>query len=244
MRSSRSRIRISAPSWRRAGSLLRVDLQPRDTTLADPLPDSPLGLLARWLADAAERSGQSNPDAIALASVDADGAPDARMVLCRGYDAEQGFLVFYTNRESTKGRELAARPHACAVFYWDALSRQARVSGLVEPSPDAESDAYFAGRPRLSQIAAWASQQSQPLASREVLLARIEATAQRFGGADSGPTVPRPPHWGGYRLWAERVELWVGSEGRAHDRVLWTRGLSRAGASWSGGPWQHTRLQP
>lgn len=221
-----------------------MNLRSRDDSLADPLPDSPLGLLARWLADASERSGQSNPDAVALASVDSQGAPNARMVLCRGYDAEQGFLVFYTNRESAKARELAARPQACAVFYWDALMRQARVSGLVEPSPDAESDAYFAGRHRLSQISAWTSQQSQPLASREELLARIEATAQRFGGAESGPPIPRPPHWGGYRLWADRVELWVGSEGRAHDRALWTRDLARAGAGWSGGPWQHTRLQP
>ncbi len=221
-----------------------MDLRCRDDSLADPLPDSPLALLGRWLADAVEHSGQSNPDAIALASVDSEGAPCARMLLCRGFDAEQGFLVFYTNRESAKGRELAARPQASAVFYWDALSRQARVSGQIEPSPDAESDAYFAGRHRLSQISAWTSRQSQPLASRAELLAQLDATAQRFGGAESGPPIPRPPHWGGYRLWAAHVELWVGSEGRAHDRTLWTRELTRAGGGWSGGPWQHTRLQP
>jgi pyridoxamine 5'-phosphate oxidase len=221
-----------------------VNLAPRDASLADPLPDSPLGLLGRWIADAAERSGQSNPDAIALASVNAEGAPDARMVLCRGYDAEQGFLSFYTNKESPKARELAARPQACAVFYWDALMRQARVSGPVEPAPDADSDAYFASRHRLSQISAWTSRQSQPLESRAALMAGLEATARRFGGAETGPPIPRPPHWGGYRLWASRIELWVGSDGRAHDRALWTRELSRAGASYSGGPWQHVRLQP
>lgn len=196
---------------------------PRDPSLADPLPASPLPLLERWLAEATERSGLPNPDAMALATVDAHGVPRVRIVLCRGFDARQGRLVFYTNRESAKGRELAAHPVASAVFHWDVLSRQARVSGPVVAVSDAESDTYFARRHRVSQLAARASRQSEPIASREALLERIRAEAERFGGFEDGAPVPRPPHWGGYALLARRVELWVGAEGRAHDRALWTR---------------------
>jgi pyridoxamine 5'-phosphate oxidase len=217
---------------------------PRDPSLADPLSASPLPLLERWLRDARERSGQPNPDAMALATVDAAGEPRARMVLCRGFDALRGQLVFYTNRESAKGRELAARPFAAAVFHWDALARQARIDGPVRLAPDALSDAYFAGRPRDSQIAAWASRQSAPIASRRALLDEIEAAAERFGGVDAGPPVPRPPHWGGYLLVARRVELWVGCEGRAHDRAEWERVLGDPATATADSGWRVRRLQP
>jgi len=217
---------------------------PRDASLADPLPASPLPLLERWLAEARERAGMQNPDAMTVATVDDAGAPRARVVLCRGFDAERGELVFYTNRRSAKGRELAARPAASAVFYWDALSRQARIAGPVVPARDAVSDAYFAGRPRASQIAAWASDQGEPLASRRALLDRLEATAARFGGTESGEPVPRPPHWGGYVLVARRIELWVGSPSRAHDRAEWRRELPDPRACEPPSAWKVVRLQP
>jgi pyridoxamine 5'-phosphate oxidase len=223
--------------------LVSFEAHPRDASLADPLPASPLPLLERWLVEARESSGMRNPDAMTLASVDSEGAPRARMVLCRGYDPQHGELTFYTNRHSAKGRELAAHPVASATFYWDALSRQARITGRVREALDAVSDAYFASRPRASQIAAWASAQSEPIASRAALLETLEATAARFGGMDSGDPVPRPPHWGGYVLSAERIEFWVGSDGRAHDRAEFVRRLSgsQTGASDA---WRVARLQP
>ncbi len=222
---------------------MSYDELPRDPSLADPLPASPLPTLTRWLAEAREGRVQRNPSAICLATVSPDGQPEARLLLCRGLDAERGFLVFYSNRESAKGRALAAKPRACAVFHWDALERQARISGPVRLSPESESDVYFAGRPRAAQIAAAASQQSRAIASRAELLKRLAETEARCGGAQ-GPPVPRPPHWGGYRLFAERVELWVGSAGRAHDRGLWTRALEPEGEGFRGGPWGVRRLQP
>jgi len=177
-----------------------------------------------------------------FASVAADGRPSARMVLCRGYDDKDGFVVFYTDRRSRKGLELEAKSYGAAIFHWDSLQRQIRLEGPVTLSPDEESDAYFGSRPRLSQIAAWASHQSQSLESRHALLDKLAAEEQRF---ENVPHVPRPPFWGGYRLYIEQAELWVGSEGRAHDRGLWTRQLkSAADGSWAGGEWTVGRLQP
>src|SRR5713226_8517455 len=147
------------------------------------------------------------------------------MVLCRGFDAHAGWLVFYTDRESAKGRALAKTPRAALVFHWDALERQARIEGPVTLAPDADSDAYWLSRPPDARIAAAASEQSRPIASRAAFLQKIEETAARFAG-----DAPRPPRWGGYRVWAERVELWVGQPARAHDRAAWTRALARAGA--------------
>jgi len=209
---------------------------PSDASLSDPLPSDPLALLARWLTDA-HASELHNPSAVVIGTVAADGTPRARTVLCRGIDQGRGALVFYTNRHSAKGRQLADRPHASAVFYWDALARQACAAGRVEFTSDAESDAYWVTRPRLSQLAARASRQSEPIESRSALLAQIDAEARQFGGIDGTAPIPRPPHWGGYRIVLTRLELWVGSTGRAHDRVLWTR--EREGAAW-----RSTRLQP
>ena len=204
--------------------------------LPEPLPADPLPLLESWLADAS--AAIRNATAMTLATVDADGRPSARMVICRGFDARAGWLVFYTDRESAKGRDLEARPWAALVFHWDALERQVRVEGPVTPAPDADADAYWRSRPPDARIAAVASEQSRPLASRAVFLERMD-DARRLGG-----DVPRPVRWGGYRVWAERVELWVGQPARAHDRALWTRTLSRTGDSFTSGPWQSTRLQP
>jgi pyridoxamine 5'-phosphate oxidase len=209
---------------------------PADASLSDPLPHDPLPLLARWLTDA-HASALHNPAAVVIGTTASDGTPRARTVLCRGIDQGRGALVFYTNRDSAKGRQLAENPYASAVFYWDALARQVCAAGHVEFTSDAESDAYWASRPRLSQLAARASRQSEPIDSRSALLAQIDAEAQQFGGMHGTAPIARPSHWGGYRIVLLRLELWVGSTGRAHDRVLWTR--QREGVAW-----RHTRLQP
>ncbi|MGH0036437.1 MAG: pyridoxamine 5'-phosphate oxidase [Myxococcota bacterium] len=216
---------------------------PSDPSLADPLPPSPFAIVGRWLDEARAQRVQRNPNAMSLATVCALGRPSLRVVLCRGFEPEPGYVVFYTDRSSQKGRALADRPAAAASFHWDALQRQVRIEGPVVHSPDAESDAYFAGRPRPSQIAAWSSRQSAPLASREAFLEKLRITEERFE-REAPEAIPRPPSWGGYRLFAERVELWVGSLGRAHDRALWTRSLEREGEGFRGGEWSVGRLQP
>lgn len=219
----------------------------RDAWLSATPPADPLPLLRAWLADARAASGQANPDAVALATVDAAGRPSLRMVLCRAADWERGWLGFYTNLASAKARALAERPVAALAFHWDALGRQARVEGPVAHAPHEDADAYFATRPRESQLAAWASDQGQPVASRAALLARFAQAAARFGGlGEAGaPPVPRPPHWGGYRVFAERVELWVSRPHRLHDRVAWERTLTPDDDDgWRGGPWRAARLMP
>lgn len=205
-----------------------------DPALADPLPTDPFPVLVRWLADA-KGAGYVNPDAICVSTIGADGTPRSRMVLCRGLDGDRGRLTFYTNRRSAKGEDLARLPRASAVFYWDKAARQAIVSGAVEITSDAVSDAYWQTRPRLSQVAARASAQSRSITSRDALLAQIDAEAQRVGGYEGTAPIPRPDHWGGYDIVADRVELWVGSTGRAHDRALWLRGPRG---------WSAQRLQP
>ena len=161
----------------------------------------PVALFELWLDEAA-RSEINDPEAMTLATVDAEGLPDARMVLCKG--ADKRGLVFYTNIESAKGRELAGQPRAAALFHWKSLRRQARFRGAVAEVTAAESDAYFASRPRGSQIGAWASRQSRPLASRAELEAAVEAYERRFGSGD----VPRPDYWRGYRLAPVEIEFW------------------------------------
>ena len=205
--------------------------------LPDVLPADPLPLLARWLEEATPVA--KAPTAMALATVDADGRPTARMVICRGFDAAEGWLVFYSDRESAKGEALAAHPRAALVFHWEALERQVRVEGPVTHAPDTDSDRYWRTRPPEARLAAAASEQSRPIASRRAFLGKIEA-ARRALGAE----VPRPPRWGGYRVWAERVELWVGQPGRAHDRAVWTRALQPTPEGFTGGSWRSTRLQP
>ncbi len=206
--------------------------------LPDTLPADPMPLVAAWLAEAA--TTVRNSTAMTLATVGADGRPAARMVICRGFDAAPGTLVFYSDRDSDKGAELAARPWAALVFHWDAVERQIRVAGPVTDVAGAESDAYWAGRPHDARAAAAASEQSRPLASRAALLARIADVTAHAGGGE----IPRPKRWGGYRVWAERVELWVGQPGRAHDRARWIRPLTRDGDRFAGGAWSGTRLMP
>ena len=190
----------------------------------------PFALFEHWFAEA--RATETNdPEAMTLATVDEDGLPDARMVLCKGADARG--LVFYTNIDSAKGRELANQPRAAALFHWKSLRRQARFRGAVAEVSGAESDAYFASRPRGSQIGAWASQQSRTLASRAELVAAVEAYERQFAGGD----VPRPEYWRGYRLAPTEIEFWRDRPSRLHDRVQ----FKRAAPS---GPWEKRLLYP
>jgi len=182
-----------------------------------------------------------------LATVGEAGQPSARVVLCKRVAVDEGFIVFYTNRESRKGIELDAHPRAAAVFHWDALHCQVRIEGPVLRSPDAESDAYFARRALESRIGAWSSNQSQPLASRAALAAQVAAAAKKFGvtAATTDAEIPRPAHWGGYRLWIDSIELWMEGPGRVHDRAVWKRELQPKDAiSFSAGNWSATRLNP
>ncbi len=190
----------------------------------------PAGLFIGWLGEA-EASEPNDPNVMALATVDGDGMPDVRMVLLKGIDA-QGF-VFYTNRQSVKGLELAANPRAALAFHWKSLRRQVRVRGPVEDASEAEADEYFRSRTRDSRLGAWASQQSRPLESRRVLEEAAAAYAAKFAGED----VPRPPHWGGYRVRPLSIEFWQDGHHRLHDRILYRR-------ADLGSAWQAERLFP
>jgi len=214
--------------------------------LPEPLPESPLPLLTGWFAEARARAVQPNPDAMVLATVGADGAPSARVVLCKRLDPS-GYLVFFTNYQSRKGRELIEHPRAAAVMHWDTLHRQVRIEGPVVRSPSTESDEYFATRALASRVGAWASRQSEPLASRATLADEVARFEKQFGVDSGAPTahVPRPPHWGGFRLWIDRLELWVEGPGRIHDRAVWARELQKQDEfTYAGGAWGATRLNP
>lgn len=219
-----------------------------DRLLPDPLPSEPMTLLASWLEEAASKKVQPNPDAIALATVDDRGRPDTRIVLCKDIDPEGASFVFFTNRESTKGRHLAHTPYASIVFFWDTLNLQARARGPVTLASEEESEAYFRTRWVISRVSAHASDQSRPIGSREEMVRKVEALATKLGVPPDGSKeadVPRPPQWGGYRLWAEEIELWIGQPGRVHDRARWSRTLTAIGDErHEGGPWTATRLQP
>jgi len=194
----------------------RPDMPALDRADLDP---DPIGQFRDWFERAAGEAVL--PEAVALATVDEVGAPDARMVLLKGFD-ERGFR-FFTNYESAKGRQLERGP-AAIVAYWRELDRQVRIRGPVERLPEAESDRYFASRARDSQIGAWASPQSRALESRAELDAAAEEVEERFAGDE----VPRPPHWGGYLLRPESIEFWQGQVARMHDRFRYTREIGRA----------------
>jgi pyridoxamine 5'-phosphate oxidase len=223
-------------------------------TLPDPLPENPLPLAAQWLAQARLDASQPNPNAMVLATVDERGHPSARVVLCKEIAVQPGFILFYTNYHSRKGRELAANRRAAVVFHWDHRHRQVRAEGQVEPLSDSENDSYFRTRPWQSRLGAWASDQSQPVESRAALERRVAEMAQHFGVPYEGPgapepdnvsaALPRPPHWGGFRLYLDAVELWVEGEFRIHDRARWTRTLPARLDTALGAAWSVTRLQP
>ncbi|MGE3528043.1 MAG: pyridoxamine 5'-phosphate oxidase [Methyloceanibacter sp.] len=201
--------------------------QTRDdfTEAPDPFP-----LFRAWMAEA-EAAEPADPEAMAVATADASGLPNVRMVLLKGAD-ERGF-VFYTNSESAKGEELAANPQAALLFYWKSLGRQIRIRGPVEPASEAEADAYFATRHRASQIGACASRQSRPLKSRAALVAEVARLTASFGVGK----VPRPAHWHGYRVIPLEIEFWQNGPFRLHDRIVFRRADAKA-------PWTKTRLYP
>jgi pyridoxamine 5'-phosphate oxidase len=185
--------------------------------MAIPNQPDPLVLFSAWFDDAAQCKLIDDHTAVALATADASGAPDVRMVLLKGFDA-RGF-TFYTNLTSPKAQQLTANPRAALCFHWAPLERQVRIRGPVEPSTAEEADAYFASRERQSQIGAWASKQSQPLESRFHLEKRVARFLARFAVG----SVPRPEFWGGFRLIPETIEFWLKQPYRLHDRVRYTR---------------------
>lgn len=207
---------IEHPVWLTAGDFAQAD--------------EPLQLFAAWFAEA-KRAEPVNPDAMTLATVDRNGMPNARMVLLKGFD-QRGF-VFYTNQNSAKGREMADEPRAALTFYWKALQRQVRLRGSVEPVSAEEADAYFATRSRVAQIGAWASNQSAPLESRLAFEKAVARFTAKFGIG----TVPRPPHWSGYRVVPQEIEFWAERPFRLHDRIAFRREHPDA-------PWNKTRLYP
>ncbi|MEC8002522.1 MAG: pyridoxamine 5'-phosphate oxidase, partial [Pseudomonadota bacterium] len=191
------------------------------------MPDDPMVLFEQWQRDASV-AGLADPTGVVVATVQPDGSIRQRFVLLKGV-SEDGF-VFFTNYNSDKAAALAQNDRSSMLFPWNELDRQVSVSGKVEKIAESESDAYFAARPRASQIAAWTSQQSQPIASRGALEAQYQATLERFDGGD----VPRPGHWGGFKLVPERIEFWQGGEDRLHDRFVY---------HYDNG-WSRLRLQP
>ena len=191
----------------------------------------PMIRFAELLAQAEKTPGIAEPTGMTLSTVGADGRPSARIMLLKGVDA--GGLVFYTNYTSRKGREVVARPDVALTFWWQPLEVQVRFEGRATQVGAAEADAYFASRPRISQLGAWASHQSQPLKAREELLERYAALEKQ----SQGKPVPRPPHWGGFRVAPLAAEFWKGSEGRLHHRELYTRVTPSAA-------WTMTLLNP
>lgn len=207
---------IQHPSWLTSG----------DFTAAD----EPFRLFAAWLEQATATEPR-DPTAMTLATVDADGMPNARMVLLKGAD-ERGF-VFYTNLGSQKGQELDAQPKAALVFHWKSLNKQVRVRGPVERVTDAEADTYFASRPKQAQIGAWASKQSAPLESRLAFEKAVALTAAKYALGE----VPRPSFWSGFRIVPLQIEFWQDRPFRLHDRIVFKRDAA-------GSPWSKTRLYP
>jgi pyridoxamine 5'-phosphate oxidase len=185
------------------------------------LPADPLPLTKLWLDEAMQERAQPNPNSMSLATVNELGQPSVRIVLCKDLIVDPGFLVLYTNYLSAKAADIEKNSNVAFVMHWDSKGRQVRGEGLLIKSPAKESDAYFMSRNRDSRVGAWASLQSQRIASREALEQQFAETNARFADRE----VPRPAHWGGYRLWFTAIELWLNLESRLHDRARWERSI-------------------
>jgi pyridoxamine 5'-phosphate oxidase len=219
------------------------------------LPDDPMNWVKAWLDEAVEKAVQRNPNSMTAITVRDDGQPSGRVVLCKSFVPDPGYVVFYTNYKSDKVRDLDRNNRIALVFHWDVYGRQVRIEGEAVRSPAEESDAYFDTRDFGSQLGAWGSDQSSPLESRSALIAQVGRRAVKLGvsaaknvkaiAAADRPVIPRPPHWGGIRVWARRVELWLEGADRIHDRARWERTLERTGSdTFTTGAWKGTRLQP
>ena len=215
--------------------------------LPEILPDDPMHQAKRWFDRTNSEKWQPNPNAMTLSTVDKNNAPSSRIVLCKYFVADPGYIVFFTNYNSRKGEEIKDNPEVSLVFHWDNIGRQLRIKGIAVYSPSSESDEYFASRNRGSQISAWGSNQSQPVESRSELIKQMNDKLDEFdsSGTRNEKEIPRPPHWGGIRVWAHEIELWMDGEDRVHDRARWTRKLKiNQDNSFSTSKWIGTRLQP
>lgn len=229
-----------------------LDRFAHDRPLPDPLPADPMALFKVWFDEAVAARKQPNPNCMYLATATEQGVPSVRTVLCKGIDVNQGSLEFYTNYNSRKASELESTRRASVLFHWDDRDRQVRIEGPIVRCTREESDAYFRTRHWQSRLGAWASDQSQPIASRADLLVKVAHVVTTRLGFDvlkllSGGdvTIDRPPHWGGYRLWAQNIELWQGGTGRVHDRAVWSRSFDPAAPTPTNPTaWTSTRLQP
>ena len=214
------------------------------------MTQNPLLLLQSWFNEALELDLQPNPDTMAIATSNSQGLPNVRMVLCKEINTEEGYVVFYTNYNSVKSMEIKENPKCSALFHWDKLGYQIRIRGEILQSPDEENDAYFASRHLGSQVGAWASNQSNSVVDRQALDDQFRKTLDRFNLTNESITrnekkIPRPPHWGGYRLWIEEIEFWLNQKDRLHDRLHFRRALtiSSEGIETEKN-WTVKRLQP
>ena len=214
------------------------------------MTQNPLLLLQSWFNEALELDLQPNPDTMVIATSNSQGLPNVRMVLCKEINTEEGYVVFYTNYNSVKSMEIKENPKCSALFHWDKLGYQIRIRGEILQSPDEENDAYFASRHLGSQVGAWASNQSNSVVDRQALDDQFRKILDRFNLTNESITrnekkIPRPPHWGGYRLWIEEIEFWLNQKDRLHDRLHFRRALtiSSEGIETEKN-WTVKRLQP
>ena len=218
--------------------------------LSQSMTQNPLLLLQSWFNEAMELDLQPNPDTMAIATSNSQGLPNVRMVLCKEINTEEGYVVFYTNYNSVKSMEIKENPKCSALFHWDKLGYQIRIRGEILQSPDEENDAYFATRSLGSQVGAWASDQSNPVENRQALDDQFQQILDRFNLTNESITrneqkIPRPPYWGGYRLWIEEVEFWLNRKDRLHDRLHFKRSLTISSKGIeTGDNWTVKRLQP
>jgi pyridoxamine 5'-phosphate oxidase len=220
-------------------------------SLPEILPLDPFPTFVEWYTHATTHKIQPNPNAMTLCTIDPDGRPSSRIVLCRNIDSSRGVIHFYTNYTSRKSQAMTAHPHVSLQFHWDTLDRQVRIEGRAIMASKEQSDAYFAARPWESRLGAWSSDQSKPITGRQALLDKVRQAIEHLKldpaeiiAKGNAVHIPRPPHWGGWNVIAERMELWLGGTGRVHDRAVWTRAVHVNGTDFAASEWASTRLQP